>query len=558
MLRTILFLLALLCTPFIHAQQSETAGLVELGKAYHNFMFQAEPSKATLDDVRAAVPASLKGVTAFIIQTITTNNALLSKAFLTLPDSQTLRAIYIAERVNQNLHDDEPKDSRAVADSVSKLHFPRPILVENYYEMLFTAVGNKNKPRGLADFDFKMRDYGLTDEADRAIFFLQCARALNSEVWGFMNVVKPPNTKTAYAAIKRFPRFNGQPYYQYRDFNFPDFNTVVDKETGPESYKRYYLNKFYELLIYHVACLQKEGASEKEILDLTLGSIIKDRKYYKYTAYSADLDEFFGEGPLQFDKNFIDCENKWIALRPDSTGAHSFGFVYIDEQGGLTIQLGGDFRIAADNRFVMGRMDTTYSVKARLEPSNNRRVAIIPDNRLEELGLPATPEWLLTYLSDTGTAKSLYRRGYLYNAGGRPEKAVSFLLRALAKEPDCKGVAPELGYSYNALQQYDKALAVLTPATQDKLTDPCYYYKELNFAQLHLGMMDAAEKTAREALSACKQKVYQAELAYNVAAEFYKKRDAVNFKKWSTEAQKWTEPGDQFRKGLAAMEEELK
>ena len=70
---------------------------------------------------------------------------------------------------------------------------------------------------------------------------------------------------------------------------------VVIESKGIQSYKEYYLDKYYETLLYHWVCLKKEGASEKEINDLLLGSILKERSLYPYTQYKETLEEIFKE-----------------------------------------------------------------------------------------------------------------------------------------------------------------------------------------------------------------------------------------------------------------------
>jgi hypothetical protein len=116
-----------------------------------------------------------------------------------------------------------------------------------------------------------------------------------STIWGYMNVVKPPNTKKALDYIKMFPKINGRPYYQYNDFYFTDFNMILVEDIGMQSYKSYYLDKFYETLLSHLICLNKEAGSEKEKEDLLLGSILKERGLYKYTKYKETLEDIFKE-----------------------------------------------------------------------------------------------------------------------------------------------------------------------------------------------------------------------------------------------------------------------
>ncbi|GAB3675964.1 hypothetical protein GCM10027594_35600 [Hymenobacter agri] len=62
-----------------------------------------------------------------------------------------------------------------------------------------------------------------------------------------------------------------------------------------QSFKSYYINKYYELLLNHLICLKKEGAKEKDVNDLMLGSILKDRSLYKYSKHKEVLESLFQE-----------------------------------------------------------------------------------------------------------------------------------------------------------------------------------------------------------------------------------------------------------------------
>ena len=168
-------------------------------------------------------------------------------------------------------------------------------LVDNYYGMLFTSVGNKNQPFNFSKVDFKLKDYNFKDDTEKGIFFLRCMRDCNAAIWGYMNIVKPPNTQEAFKNIKKYPKFNGQAYYQYTDFYFTDFEMNIVKDKGIQGYKSYYLDKYYETLLSHLICLNKEGGSEKEKNDLLLGSILKERNLYKYTKYKETLEDIFKE-----------------------------------------------------------------------------------------------------------------------------------------------------------------------------------------------------------------------------------------------------------------------
>ena len=69
----------------------------------------------------------------------------------------------------------------------------------------------------------------------------------------------------------------------------------IIKDKGIQSYKSYYLDKYYETLLFHLICLNKENWSEKEKNDLLLGSILKNNNLYKYTEYKDTLEDIFNE-----------------------------------------------------------------------------------------------------------------------------------------------------------------------------------------------------------------------------------------------------------------------
>jgi len=295
MKKTAFTFLGLCLTLLTFGQTNNNEKLIELGKNYKDFMFRNEPTKDVFKDMKANVPENLKTATDFILQTITTKSKLLTQQFLSRPDDQTLKQIFIIRAINLNLRKENQIDNNKLIDSLTTESIPTYELVDNYYGMLFTAVGNKNQPFDFSRIDFKLKDYNFKDDTEKGIFFLRCMRDCNSVIWGYMNVVKPPNTQKAYNNIKKYPRFNGRPYYQYTDFYFTDFEMKIVQDEGEQSYKSYYLDKYYETLLFHLICLNKEGGTEKEKNDLLLGSILKERNLYKFTKYKDTLEDIFKE-----------------------------------------------------------------------------------------------------------------------------------------------------------------------------------------------------------------------------------------------------------------------
>ncbi len=295
MKKTALSLLLTCLTILSFGQDIENRKMIELGKTYKDFMFRNETPKQVFKDLKTNVPENLKTATEFIIQSITTKNKLLSTAYLSRPTNQVLKQIYIIRAINLNLREENQIDNKKLIDSLTSKEIPTYELVDNYYGMLFTAVGNKNQPFDLSKTDFKLNEYNLTDDTEKGILVLRAMSNCGMTIWGYMNVVKPANTKKAYDNIKKFPKINGRPYYQYTDFYFTDFEMKIIINEEIQSYKSYYLNKFYQTLLYHLECIYKESGSEKDKNDLLLGSILKEKNLYKYSKNKETLEGLFKE-----------------------------------------------------------------------------------------------------------------------------------------------------------------------------------------------------------------------------------------------------------------------
>jgi hypothetical protein len=295
MKRIIFTFLATCFTLLTFGQATESQKMIELGKTYKDFMFRNEPTKDVLKEIKSDIPQNLQLATEFITQSITTKNKLLTQPFLSRPESIVLKQIFIIRAINLNLREENQVDNNKLIDSLSSKEIPTYELVDNYYGMLFTAVGNKNQPFDFSKNDFKMKEYNFKDDTEKGIMFLRCMEYCGKTIWGYINVVKPANTNKAYGNIKKFPKFNGQSYYQYSDLYFTDFEMKIVEDNGIQSYKSYYVDKYYEALLSHLICLNKEGGSEKEKNDLLLGSILKERNLYKYTKYKETLEDIFKE-----------------------------------------------------------------------------------------------------------------------------------------------------------------------------------------------------------------------------------------------------------------------
>lgn len=163
---------------------------------------------------------------------------------------------------------------------------------------------------------------------------------------------------------------------------------------------------------------------------------------------------------LTFNKRFVECEDKWVAFNKNKDNSYPYGFIYIDPEAGLTLNYQGTFKISSNGKFIPTKLDSINNMKIRLKP-NNILVAFIPKNKFTELKIDSIPTWLKFYKTNKNSIERLYKWGYMYNGWNECKKALTFLKKANQMNPNYKGLAVELAYSYNCLKQYDLAENIL-------------------------------------------------------------------------------------------------
>lgn len=257
---------------------------------------------------------------------------------------------------------------------------------------------------------------------------------------------------------------------------------------------------------------------------------------------------------LKFDKRYVQSEDKWVAFEKDKDSSYAYGFIYIDAQAGLTLNYEGTFKITPTGEFLPKKIDS-MNMKVRLNP-NNVLVAFIPENKFQELKIPAIPEWLKFYKTDSNSVARLYRWGFMYNGWNECAKALTFLEKAENIDPTFKGLAVELAYSYNCLNRYNDAASILQVALGNNPKD-AYTNKELIYAQVKSGQLDKASESCKNAIAVCTDKTYNGENCYNLLHEYYLKKDKENFNLWLAETKKWNAENDKLIKSIEFMKNEL-
>ena len=220
---------------------------------------------------------------------------------------------------------------------------------------------------------------------------------------------------------------------------------------------------------------------------------------------------------------------------------------------GLTLDYAGSFKIGNDGKFLLKKKEVEGIMKYRLEP-NNTRVALIPESHFSELEISKVPDWLKHYKTDENTIERLYKWGYMYNGWGECSKALEFLEKAKQIDPNFKGLRVELGFSYNCFEAFEKAIEVLKLAVKLEPKD-AYINKELLYAFIHNNQLKEAIILYDKIVIEVADKTYNAENAYNILGEYYRRKDVKKFTDWMNKTQ--IAKDEKFGPHVAQLKKEL-
>lgn len=261
------------------------------------------------------------------------------------------------------------------------------------------------------------------------------------------------------------------------------------------------------------------------------------------------------QNSLSFNKRFIECEDKWITFQMDEDSSYTFGFIYIDAEAGLTLNLEGNFKVQSDDSLIVEK-NKESNIKIRLE-NNGVRVAIIPEAMYNDLQIDSIPDWLRFYKTDVDSISRLYKWGFMYNGWGLCDKALNYLLKAKSINPEYIGLSVELAYSYNCLKQYDLSENVLIEALQANPTD-AYTNKEYIYTLIQQQRTQEAIDQYEKSIQLKIDNTHNAENCFNILAQFYSKKDEKNFKIWVKELKKWPNNNKQIEAYVKTMKKEIK
>ena len=261
---------------------------------------------------------------------------------------------------------------------------------------------------------------------------------------------------------------------------------------------------------------------------------------------------------LDFSTAFYDCVDKWVALPTDETKHYSFGFVYFDLQAGLTFQWGGFFDTDENGKAINIEKDSTSSVKIRIERGMLQETAILPQEKLDALGLKDPPKWLIHYKKyDEELPENLVQTGYHYNHVGASKQALVFLEKAKEINPKTENLTFELCYAYNELGQFSKSIVYLHDELKEDSKNPLLY-REIGYAYVFSEQADIAEKYYKKGLKLTDDNFMKSEMGIMMAQGFLAEGNFKKYNKWAAITRKYATKNSPFLEMLDLIDTDIK
>lgn len=264
------------------SQKLDKDCIIELSGFYGKNVMSSKPDKKELKSIGQDFPAKFEFISDFIKETTLPNNDLLTDRFLVLPDSFSLKVVYIIDALYQNSSKKVVYEESVLIDSLLKADIDRKELIDEYYSTIFTSFSNKNKPFDLSKVDFDLEKLVPNDYIGQAILFLRTMEECGKHIRGYMGFGGEDGIKNAYDLILKYPKFNSKEYYKFSSFDFDDFEFEIYNDRGPESYLTNYLGKYYSVLYNHLICIMEITKDRDKGLELWNNSILSNSDFYQY------------------------------------------------------------------------------------------------------------------------------------------------------------------------------------------------------------------------------------------------------------------------------------
>jgi tetratricopeptide (TPR) repeat protein len=260
---------------------------------------------------------------------------------------------------------------------------------------------------------------------------------------------------------------------------------------------------------------------------------------------------------LAFDTDFYDAIDQYVAFtktlvntETEDNKAYTYGFIYIDQIGGIVLRCTGEFELRNDAIFA----ETIIADPTDIHPLNKKGVKfhVLSDEHKKQLGLSERPKWLQTEASATNKAIYYKNRGLFLNAVGASDNAITPLLKAYKIDRHLEGLPYELAYAYNSLGKYKEAIEI---ATESIKNNPyrIEIHRELGYAHQNSNNPKLSEEAYLTALKISKNDDEKSGIALKMTEIYFKEKDQKKFNEWADKTLEFSNSKPNYVKIIDAL-----
>jgi len=257
--------------------------IYELTKLHSKYNMSKDPSDSLIDKFTSnSLYKDNQFLVDFIIETVSSKNNILSRKFLSKPNLQILNELYAINQLSYFAGSCSKEKTLIILEDNIRRKVDKYVLLENYYSICFSNLGNIYNPLDLSDIankNFNLDSLGLENDTEKAIFFLHYARWCNIFVCLAYNtsLVNETILKDSFEYLNSYPTINNKKYFYYKNFDMENFPLII----SDVSFKEYYLQLYGQLLTTHLKCCRhfNDNKTYKEIMDSSIINVADYRLY---------------------------------------------------------------------------------------------------------------------------------------------------------------------------------------------------------------------------------------------------------------------------------------
>ncbi|MBT1688576.1 hypothetical protein [Dawidia soli] len=243
-----------------------------------------------LKELRNTIPARFQHFVDHLIVVQEGTEGILNTEHLTVPSDEELEYWYVVREFHYNkiAPDSSRKTNEQIIDWLSQEKIDRRWLVDNYYYRAASGLGMLYNTIDLSNRNFDLETLGLRDETEKAMFVMFVVNACLQR----LAVMRMTGKGDPASALQRLPKFNGQDYYFFRKFNYPDFDWIGYQKV--ESYNMRHIGGFYNTLLNHLELLMKLG-EKNQAFALYENSILSKPEFFHYYSNESSLRDLYAK-----------------------------------------------------------------------------------------------------------------------------------------------------------------------------------------------------------------------------------------------------------------------